>query len=144
MSPAPVTAAATVAALLLAASPASAQQSEADARRSVLDGVFTEEQATRGGELFADRCAECHSTYEFSSTGYLLSWVGTTLDQLYDLIATTMPYDRPGALPAEEYAAVLAYLLELNAYPAGGSALADDRDALRGIRIERAPEDDGG
>ena len=58
--------------------------------------------------------------------------------------AEGVPYDRPGALPAEEYAAVLAYLLELNAYPAGDAPLEGDPDALRGIRIERAPEDDGG
>jgi hypothetical protein len=34
-----------------------------------------------------------------------------------------MPLDNPGGLAPEEYAAVIAYVLKLNQYPAGSSEL---------------------
>jgi hypothetical protein len=44
-----------------------------------------------------------------------------------------MPQDNPGGLWGEEYAAILAYILEENDFPAGAEAL--DRGALADIRV---------
>lgn len=129
---------------LAGTAPAQAQQTDAAAGRSVLDGVYTEAQAERGGTVFGERCSACHSTYEFSTSGFFLSWIGATLDQLYDVIATTMPYDNPGSLEPETYAAVVAYFLKLNGYPAGDGDLDPVEGALRGIRIEPAPDGSAG
>lgn len=124
--------------LLVAASPAAAQDSDEPPERSVRDGVYTEAQAARGKALFAERCSLCHSEFEFSGSGYMRSWTGATLQQLYRVISTMMPYDNPGALAPEEYADVLAHLLELNGLPAGDAELGTDPEALGRIRIEPA------
>ena len=47
-----------------------------------------------------------------------------------------MPPGAADSLPAGDYLAVLAYLLEANGFPAG-QALPADEAALRGIGLER-------
>ena len=42
----------------------------------------------------------------------------------------TMPDDNPGGLPAQTYADIVAYMLELNDFPAGDSELPTSMDAL--------------
>jgi hypothetical protein len=42
-----------------------------------------------------------------------------------------MPLDNPGGLAPEEYAAVIAYILKLNQYPAGPSELPIADSALK-------------
>ncbi len=48
---------------------------------------------------------------------------GLTMDHLLDRIRTTMPQDNPASLPREQYAAILAFLLKANGFPAGAKAL---------------------
>jgi S-disulfanyl-L-cysteine oxidoreductase SoxD len=47
-----------------------------------------------------------------------------------------MPKNEPGSLAPEEYADVLAYLLQLNGMPAGERDLPADSTALKRIRID--------
>ena len=35
-------------------------RSERQAQKTVWDGVYTEEQAKRGGDIYAEKCAMCH------------------------------------------------------------------------------------
>ena len=44
-----------------------------------------------------------------------------TAATLLDVIANTMPQSDPGSLKPEEYAAVTAYILQQNGYPAGAA-----------------------
>ena len=44
-----------------------------------------------------------------------------------------MPPGAAGSLPAADYLAVTAYLLEANGFPAAGQALPADETALRAI-----------
>ena len=44
---------------------------------------------------------------------------------LLDVIANTMPQSDPGSLKPAEYAAVTAYIMQQNGYPAGTAALAN-------------------
>ena len=44
--------------------------------------------------------------------------------------ADNMPQDRPGSLSAEEYAAIVAYFLQLNGRQAGDSELPADAELL--------------
>lgn len=107
--------------------------------RSMAGGVYTVEQAARGETTFRQACAFCHATAEFARTGFFATWTGSGLYGLFDLIRTTMPQDDPGRLPAQSYAAVLAYLLSLNGYPAGTVELPVEADALKQIRVDPAP-----
>jgi hypothetical protein len=50
-----------------------------------------------------------------------------------------MPMDKPGSLTRAQYAAVIAYMLRLNQYPAGGTELPSEDAALKRIRFERRP-----
>ena len=106
---------------------------------SVLDGVFTESQASRGEATFRRVCSACHDTNEFSGGRFRLTWVGQSAADLFDTIATLMPEGDPGSLTPAQYAGVVAYLLQLNGYPAGEAALPTSLSALQGLEIVAAP-----
>ncbi|MFP3948456.1 MAG: c-type cytochrome [Gemmatimonadota bacterium] len=103
-------------------------------------GLYTVEQAERGEQTYDDTCSFCHATSQFSGTTFMRSWGGSPVDQLYSLIASTMPYDAPGSLSTQQYVDVVAYILELNDLPAGDDELPTDPDALSEIRIEEPAE----
>ena len=102
---------------------------------SVADGVFTAAQASRGEATFRRVCSACHDTGEFSGGRFRLTWVGQSAGDLFDTIATLMPEGDPGSLTPAQYAAVVAYLLQVNGYPAGESDLPTSLSALRGMEI---------
>ncbi len=106
---------------------------------SALDGVFTAEQAARGARTFREACAACHDPGEFSGGRFRMGWVGRPVGELFETISTLMPEADPGSLSPREYAAVVAYLLQLNGYPAGEAALPADRRALEGLEIAARP-----
>jgi mono/diheme cytochrome c family protein len=117
----------------LAAQQQQSQEGAPGAAKSVLDGVYTEAQASSGKAAFTEICSACHSSSQFS--GLVKLWAGRTVYDLFEQIRTTMPYDGPGRLSREEYAAIIAYLINLNGYPAGTSALANDPALLKQIKI---------
>ena len=61
-------------------------------------------------------------------------WQGTNLDGLFSQIKTTMPAGAPSSLTDQAYVDIVAYMLQVNAFPAGRSELS--ADATRTIRIE--------
>lgn len=112
--------------------------------RSVLQGVYTEEQRKRGQGVYADACASCHAA---ALTGadvvpalvgpdFLRKWTGATAGELFEQIRSTMPQDSPGSLTPQQYADVVALIFNKNRFPAGRTPLPDDYAALRMIRIE--------
>ena len=116
--------------------PVSAQLEAASAGgRSVLDGVFTARQASRGDRRFRQVCAACHSISEFRGGRFRLVWVGRTVGELFQTVSTLMPEDDPGSLSPEEYSAIISYMLRENGYPAGEQDLATDASTLQDIRI---------
>lgn len=84
---------------------------------------FTQEQATRGRNVFRSVCSECHYTTEFSSDDFRYSWRRRTADDLHSYIVDAMPEDAPGSLSSQEYLDVMAYILDLNDYPTGSTEL---------------------
>lgn len=106
---------------------------------SVLDGVFTAAQAERGEQTFREACAACHDTGEFSGGRFRIGWVGRPVGELFETISTLMPEADPGSLSRAQYAAVVAYLLQLNGYPAGDADLPSNRQALGRLEIAAPP-----
>ena len=106
---------------------------------TVADGVFTADQVSRGERTFRDVCAACHDTVEFSGGRFRFTWVGLTAGDLFDTISTLMPEGDPGSLSPARYAAVVAYLLDLNGYPAGETPLPTSLAALQALEIVEAP-----
>ena len=115
-----------------AALPALAQTEE---RVTTLDGVYTEEQAARGAEVTEDVCRECHDDEEFVGA-FIRSWAGASVAALFDDIYSLMPEDQPGSLPVQQYADVIAYILQLNGLPPGEVELGAARESLERVLIQ--------
>jgi mono/diheme cytochrome c family protein len=106
-------------------------------RRSTLDGVYTVEQAERGKVVFWGSCNRCHSTSEWSHPAFLGRRAGRSVGDFFNLIYEKMPPSAP--LPEEEYAEVIAYMLQLNGLPPGEEELGTDDAELQTIVIEVKP-----
>lgn len=89
--------------------------------RTINDQVYTEAQAEVGKELYEEHCIACHDTRYFRPV--LKAWNGQSLGLLFEMMSGSMPQSNPGALPRQDYVDILAYILSLNRYPAGGTAL---------------------
>ena len=126
--------------LLAGATPVVAQAGGEAPERTVLDSVYTAEQALRGEETYRTVCAQCHAPGFFQGTPFRFTWVGARVYDYYDLVRITMPFDDPGGLTDDQYADVIAYILRLNGYPAGDEELEPDEDELKRIRIVEAPD----
>jgi mono/diheme cytochrome c family protein len=121
---------------VIASTPLRAQQTTA---RSTLAGVYSSEQATRGGDVYAGMCKSCHTATTHTGVTFEKLWNGRPLSDLFGYISSKMPKNEPGSLAPEEYVDVLAYLLKLNEMPAGASELPADTTVLGTIRIELHP-----
>jgi mono/diheme cytochrome c family protein len=109
-----------------------------EAARSVRDGVYSPAQAQRGERLFESICTSCHELEEFKgSGGYLDLAEGESLWETFDYVAAEMPEDDPGSLRSEEYAAVLAYLLQAYGLPSGAAELPAERGPLEALAMAR-------
>jgi mono/diheme cytochrome c family protein len=132
------------AALAVAASLLLAAGARAQGGSTIWDGVYSEEQAARGRDVYASKCVTCHGSSleggdvapalagdQFNST-----WSGLPLSDLFERIRATMPADAPGTLNRQQVADVLAHLLKSGKFPAGMSPLAPDAAMLMRIRFE--------
>ncbi len=129
---------AALAGLCLAGSPAGAQ-SPAPAQRSVWDTTYTPAQAARGQTVFRTVCSSCHTPAQFAGPSFVAAWDGGTAYELFQTLRSEMPQDNPGGLPREQYLEVIAYLFQLNGFPAGSRELPADSAELRHIRIDAKP-----
>ena len=94
---------------------------------TVWDGVYTEEQARRGGGLYQMHCAACHgdtlaggeAAPALVGATFNSTWDGVTLGDLFDRIRATMPQNQPGTLSRAQNADVIAFLLASGKFPAG-------------------------
>lgn len=110
---------------------------EAQATRTVQDGVFSDAQATRGQALYTQRCAGCHGpdltggaqAPPLEGPAFRFKWRQEPLSALFIKIRYTMPPTpppnapanaaRPATLDAEQSADLVAHLLKSNRFPAG-------------------------
>jgi mono/diheme cytochrome c family protein len=114
--------------------------------RSVWEGVYTEEQAKRGEPLYNKECAACHgdtlnggeSAPPLTGGAFLANWNGLTMADLFDRIRKTMPQVAPGRLTRQQDADILAFMLNVNKFPAGKTELYRQSEMLKEIRFESA------
>ena len=109
------------------------------------DGWYTEQQASRGGEAYAQHCAECHGVQLEGTTAPALAgdtfwdrWEGDTVHTFFEVTRQTMPLDAPGSLDGQTYADITAYVLQHNTFPPGDSELPPEEDRLQELTIDRA------
>src|SRR3954464_6050748 len=115
---------------------------------SVWTGVYTTAQATRGTDLYQRVCSECHGkdlegrekSPALAGGSFTQQWDGATLKKLFERMQE-MPPDNPAArLQPNQYADILAYLLNANEIPAGPQPLVSDKDVLASIKYTSRPQ----
>jgi mono/diheme cytochrome c family protein len=108
--------------------------------------VFTSGQAARGNAVYVRQCQVCHGASMEGVVGPALRGApfhqmaaAQNLDaqSLLSLISSTMPQDNPGSLTPDQYAAVTAYILQQNNYPAGNVALSDGAQNLEALNLSQ-------
>ena len=108
--------------------------------------LYTEAQAEQGKQVYTQNCAACHgdqlqgkSAPAIAGTAFLkkadlLDW---SVADLRTIVVTQMPRDNPGSLSPDQYAAVLAYLLDKNCYPAGQDKFPTKAtDAIKNAKLQ--------
>lgn len=118
----------------------------AQEKKSVWDGVYSDEQAARGKDEYEYNCGNCHihdlsgdsikDVPALAGPDFMAKWSGKSVKELLDYIATNMPQDSRGTLGAKTYADIAAYVLKVNTFPAGAEALADS-PRLASTMVER-------
>lgn len=121
-----------------------------DPRRTVWDGVYTEEQAKRGQEAYRQVCGHCHRD-DLSGGGsevgapalvgplLIFRWRDQSLVDLFITIGTTMPQNKPDSLTPATVIDIVSFLLKANDMPAGDVELPPDLEKLKQIFVtERA------
>ena len=110
-------------------------------------GVFSATQVERGELKYLKTCRECHER-NLMGGGYddippiigdefLSNWKTWTVGDLFDFLQNEMPpkrKDRVGIEP-DDYADMLAYILNKNGFPIGRDNLPTDFDTLFGIMM---------
>ncbi len=116
--------------------------------RSVWDGVYTDEQAARGSDIYATVCAACHGggleglemAPPLSGIAFGQNWDGQSLQTLHDRIVA-MPPQAPGIVSPADAVDVLSFMLQRARVPAGDEALPRDGSTLSGIEFTTGPRD---
>ena len=127
---APATTSATPAAATPAtgsAAPAT-QHAAAAPATDALPALYTTAQARAGEQVFVSKCSSCHGANmqgaaapSVAGNDFLVAAQhnGWTLEIIRYLVFTMMPLNAADSLSPDAYAAVMAYLLASNCYPAG-------------------------
>lgn len=107
-------------------------------------GLFSKAQAERGEALYGQYCATCHGARlqgnpaaPLTGDAFRSRWEDGqhTLDDLFYIVRSLMPNNAPGSLTKAQYADVVAHILEVNGYPAGGAELLPDAAAMKAVTL---------
>ena len=112
--------------------------------KTIWDGVYTEAQAVRGEQVYAQKCAGCHAANlmgndvapSLINTVFKDKWNDMPVGQLYDIVSITMPQDQPGTLTQPQSAEVLAYMLQKGGFPGGPVELSSKAEILGAIKFQ--------
>ena len=126
--------------------PRRVSQVETPAVRAAAGGPspqFTAQQVSDGKQAFNSYCAVCHgSTLTNGTLGTPLAgeyfktkWSGKNAADFHAK-TRTMPPASPGSLPAKSYLNIIAYILDVNGYKAGGSELPASAELLKQMVIQ--------
>jgi S-disulfanyl-L-cysteine oxidoreductase SoxD len=114
-------------------------------QRTTWDGVYTDEQATRGEALYGEHCVKCHgATLQGNGEGaqpltgatFKSTWNGVSLGAMFDRVRLSMPQDKPATMSRQQVADLLAFILRANKFPPGKSELARQTDVLNAIMFQ--------
>ena len=99
--------------------------------------TVNQDQAVRGMMVFTKTCVECHTKPDVTGPDFKVKWNGRPVWELFDVIHTTMPDDKPGSLTVDQYIDVVTYLVRINGAASGGAALSPtDTAGLKKAKLE--------
>ena len=112
--------------------------------KSIWDGIYTEEQATRGKGLYSQECASCHGgeltggemAPPLAGGEFLAGWDGLTVGDLFERIRISMPQNNPGSLSGQQNADILAFMFGASKFPAGTTEMPKEAGILKQIKFE--------
>jgi S-disulfanyl-L-cysteine oxidoreductase SoxD len=116
----------------------------AQTTRSVWDGVYSQDQASRGKALYAKECAGCHGTEltggeeapPLTGGAFTANWNGLSVGELFERIRVSMPEGRAGTLSRQTNTDILAFILSANQFPAGKTDLPTATEVLKQVKFE--------
>src|SRR5476649_141286 len=112
--------------------------------RSVWEGVYTDEQATRGKALYSEQCASYHGgeltggemAPPLAGGEFMAGWDGLTVGDLFERIRISMPQNAPGSLSGQQNADILTFILSASKFPTGTTELPKEAGILKTIKFE--------
>lgn len=112
--------------------------------KSIWEGAFTAEQATRGAAAYKTACSECHGgdlmgdgfAPSLAGADFQGNWNDLSVGDLFERIRVSMPPSGPSSVTPAAKADILAYIFAQNKYPAGKAEIEPKTEALKGIKIE--------
>jgi len=112
--------------------------------KSIWDGIYTEEQSTRGQGLYSQECASCHGgeltggemAPPLAGGEFLAGWDGLTVGDLFERVRISMPQNNPGSLSGQQNADILAFMFKASKFPTGTTELAKEAGILKQIKFE--------
>ena len=118
-----------------------------DGTPSVWDGVYTDEQATRGEVRYEQECATCHLADllgdgiapALTGAAFDFRWSDLSVGDMFVSLRATMPQGAPASLSPQGYADIVGYILKRNDFPAGSNELPTDETTLNTIIIHAEP-----
>ena len=128
-------------AFFMAAAGTIAVQGQSAAQKTVWDGVYSAEQASRGATTYAATCANCHGANlegangkPLSGDAFMRDFQQRTVEYLFTFIRKNMPNNAArGTLDATTALDLSAFILSKNDFPAGTSPLTEENGA--GVQI---------
>lgn len=115
---------------------------------NVWEGAYTDGQAARGQEVYEASCMSCHAATLRGTPGgpgiaggrFTFNWHEESVGELLGYVRDNMPIGQAGTLSDQQYADVVAYILQVNEFPAGEAELAVDPEASGELLILRTAE----
>jgi len=105
-------------------------------------GAYTAEQAERGLSVVQNHCGECHHEDLSGGEGpalagpaFMAKWESHSVERLFHKIRDTMPGAGGTDVTDRQKLDTVAYILQQNGFPAGGTELTEIDSALGSLRI---------
>jgi S-disulfanyl-L-cysteine oxidoreductase SoxD len=107
---------------------AAAGAQTAQVKKTLWDGLYTDDQASRANDVFSATCARCHTldsqgNRPLSGKKFWDSYTQKTVGDLFTFMQKNMPNGNGGSLSEKTYADLVALVLKSNGIPAGMTEL---------------------
>jgi len=120
-----------------------AADSSAPGGKTIWDGVFTDQQAQRGQQVYQRACAACHLdslqgddvSPSLVGKGFLARFTGQSAHEMVQNLRASMPQNAPDSLGDRAYIDLVSFLLKANGSKTGSLELPLDVAELEKIAV---------